>query len=611
MKFPLQRFNNFASELVIQSKERGNIKLSRQSGSQKFCTSQIVSGLEEDIHYFVILKARQLHITTICSALDLFWHYNNPGTQGTFAAHTEEARDNFRQMLNTYHYGLPKSHRVRMIQNNRYFIAWANRSKLAMQIGGSGKKEGGKGRGLGLSYCHATECSSWNDEESLASILASLAETNPKRLYIFESTARGYNLFHEMWKDAQNAVTQRAVFIGWWLNEFYRKEKDSPEYKTYWTGELTPSERDWVRAVKLLYDVEIESEQIAWWRWLLAEKIHDENLLMQDFPPTERHAFILTGKNYFSLATLDDVETRLDTESHAQYYRFKIGDDFMDTKLEETIETMANLTIWEMPDPAAHYSIGADPAYGSSDWADNFCLQVYRCYSDRFEQVAEFCTASLKAPYQFAWVICCIGGLYRNSRLNLEINGPGEAVQNEINNLRRKAAQIPSRGDQINDAQYKVMCDNRLIMRDTLGMMKYYLYRRLDSPYGGVGAYHTLATQKMKWRMLGAFNDLIEKREGVIHSPELLEEMKTVVVDEGTLGAPDRAKDDRVIASALAAVMYLEGMRIPLEQMGFSYGREMQKRGRFEETGRIETPNETALSKAVKGYMNRVGISQE
>jgi hypothetical protein len=607
--FPLEKFQQFASELVIQSKELGNIKLDKPNGAQRLLIRAIAVGLEDDIHHFVVLKSRQLGATTICAALDLFWHYSYPGTQGTFAAHTEEARDNFRQMLNTYHDGLPKSHRVKMTQNNRYFIAWANRSKLAMQIGGSEKKAGGKGRGLGLSYCHATECSSWNDEESLASILASLAETNPLRLYLFESTARGYNLFHEMWKDAQHAVTQRAVFIGWWLNEFYRKEKDSPEYKTYWTGELTPNERDWVRAVKLLYGCDLVPEQIAWWRWLLAEKIHDENLLMQDFPPTERHAFILTGQNFFSLSTVDELEQRIDAENErAHFYRFKLGEDFMDTRCEETIANMAHFTIWEMPDPAAHYSIGADPAFGSSDWADAFCLQVYRCYADRFEQVAEFCTSQLKAPYQFAWIVACVCGLYRNSRLNMEINGPGEAVQNELNNLRRKASSIPSRGDQMTDAQYKAICDNRSIMRDTLGMMKYYLYRRLDSPYGGVGAYHTLATNKMKHRMCGALNDLVEKREAVIRSRELVEEMKIFVRDEGTIAAQDRGKDDRVIASSLAAVQYVEGMKIPLEQMGFSYAREMQRRGRFEETGQAETPNDSALSRSVKGYLKRVGI---
>ena len=47
--------------------------------------------------------------------------------------------------------------------------------------------------------------------------------------------------------------------------------------------------------------------------------------------------------------------------------------------------------------------VGADPAYGSSDWADRFCIQVYRCYADGLDRVAEFATSELNT-YQFAWV---------------------------------------------------------------------------------------------------------------------------------------------------------------------------------------------------------------
>ena len=83
--------------------------------------------------------------------------------------------------------------------------------------------------------------------------------------------------------------------------------------------------------------------------------------------------------------------------------RFHFTDDFLQTKLEVVAEVMAHLRVWEEPDNDAFYSIGADPAYGSSAWADRSAIEVYRCYADRFEQVAEFCTAEI-TTYKFAWV---------------------------------------------------------------------------------------------------------------------------------------------------------------------------------------------------------------
>lgn len=614
MKFPREKFNEFCEELLVDTKERGQIYLTQknQLGTQKYFVQRVTEGLAKGIHSFAVLKGRGEGITTICAALDLFWHYWHPGMQGTFASHDEEARDNFRAMLTMYHDGLPKPHRQRRVSNNRHFIAFQNRSKISMQIGGgsSGRSKGkGKGRGQHFTFTHATECSSWEDQNALHSFRASLAQSNPNRLHIWESTARGYELFHDIWKTAKRSVTQDAIFIGWWLNELYRKEKGSNEYEAYWTGDFTPAEARWVRDIKTLYGYDIQPEQIAWWRFMLAEEITDEKMLMQEFPATENHAFVLSGNNFFNLSTVDRIEKEIEVEPPPRYYLFKFGDSFVETEVEETIEQINHLSIWEMPDPIGHYSIGADPAVGESDWQDGFAIEVFRCYADRFDQVAEFCTSQMTV-YRFAWVLCCLAGLYRNSRVNLEINGPGEAVQNEINNLRRQAVQIPSRGDAMSEEQYKSVCDNRTIMRDALGMMKYYLYRRLDSPYGGMGAYHTLSTQKMKYRMMNGFNDLIEKKEAVLRSQELMEEMKIVVREDGILGAPGKKKDDRVIASALSAVQYIEHMKMPLSQMGVTFERELARRAQAEaKPGSAPiTMNETALAKSVRGYLNRVGI---
>ena len=78
---------------------------------------------------------------------------------------------------------------------------------------------------------HGTETASWGNEEGLASLIASLAENNPERLYMFESTAQGFNMFHDMYVTAKRAKTQRAIFCGWWRNQFYSIPAESDIYK--------------------------------------------------------------------------------------------------------------------------------------------------------------------------------------------------------------------------------------------------------------------------------------------------------------------------------------------------------------------------------------------
>lgn len=597
MKFPIVRFKKFCSMLLIDTKERGQMLLSWDNmlSTQRYFIEEIAKAIDEGIHFFVILKGRQEGITTICAALDLFWHYEHKGMQGTFAAQDEQTRDNFRKTLTAYHDGLPIRFKQKRLQNNRYFMNWTNRSSLAMQIGGGGKSQGGKGRGLAFTFIHATECSSWEDEESLASILASLADINPYRLQIFESTARGMNLFKDMWDDAVDAVSQRAIFIGWWRNELYRKEAGSNEYKVYWDGVMTPQEHDWVQAIKSRYQFNITPEQIAWWRWCLAEKIHDENFMMQEFPPTEDYAFILSGKNFFSLPKVQEIKEKIEGEVDPSCWRFSFGDDFLKTTVEEMGDHMAQLRVWEEPDDEGFYSIGCDPAYGSATWADRSVVEVYRCYADKFEQVAEFCTAEI-TTYKFAWVICFLAGLYKNSMVNLELNGPGEAVLGELDNLRRQASMLGS-------------APAGKALRDVIGHMKYFLYKRLDSSFGG-GVYHWKTTTATKDRAMNCFRDLVERGEADIHSRILCDEMKIIVreTDTGFLGASGRGKDDCTIASAIAAENHTRYIKLKLKQMGITWPKEKMRRAKMEETGVMETAQQVAVRRGVGNFMKQIGV---
>ena len=126
MKFDLQNFYRFCQQLKIETKEQGLRRMDNLLGTQTYVMNEIAKGLEDDIHFFVILKSRQLGITTISLALDLYWHFINPGLQGTLTTDTEENRDMFRSTLAMYMDGLPKEYKIPALAHNRNQLSLKN-----------------------------------------------------------------------------------------------------------------------------------------------------------------------------------------------------------------------------------------------------------------------------------------------------------------------------------------------------------------------------------------------------------------------------------------------------------------------------------------------------
>ena len=561
-KFNLAHFYEFCKTLQIETKEKGLVRMDQLLGTQTYVMDEIAKGLEEGIHFFVVLKGRQLGITTISLALDLYWHFLNPGLQGTLTTDTEENRDMFRSTIGMYMDGLPKKYKVPILTHNRNALALKNRSRLFYQVAGL-RAKGSLGRGKGITFLHGTETSSWGDEEGLASLLASLAETNPDRLYIFESTARGFNMFHDMYATAKRSRTQKAIFCGWWRNELYMADPES---------------------IKKLYQFEINSRQIAWWRWKMTEGMKDDSLMYQEFPPTEDYAFVMTGTSFFSNSRCTDAVKRLKKRSFDSY-RYSFGANFQDTEVLKSTERLATLKVWEEPVDTAYYVIGADPAYGSSDWADRFCIQVFRCYADGLEQVASFATSELNT-YQFAWIIAHLAGAYKNSTLNLEINGPGQAVINELRNLKRQAA---SMGTALGKD-----------LLDVYGNMQNYIWRRNDTLGGVSNSIGWMTTAATKERMLTYMKDYFERGMMDIWDMDTIEEMKTTIRDGGSIEASGRNKDDRVIACALACAAFAEQVQPRLIA---------QKITRTISKSQDDfTPEQLTVGRNVSDYLKRIGV---
>lgn len=584
MKFDTEEFKRFCFDLRVDTKEAGVLRLGEHlMGTQKYFIDEVARALEDDVHYLVVLKGRQVMVSTICLALDLYWAAKYSGIQGTLITDTDENRDMFRETLSMYLEGLPNKWKQPIVRHNRTQLTFRNRSRFIYQVAGTKKKEKRSvGVGKAVMFMHATECSNWGDEGALADIEASLAQRNPQRLYILESTARGMNTWMDSWEIAQKSDTQRAIFVGWWRNDFYACKKGSSEYNVYWDGRLTGEENEWVEDVKRLYDFDITDEQIAWWRWMSAEHVPEETEMMQNYPPTEDYAFVTSGSQFFGNRTLTD-RTKIARARAPEHYRIVLGQHFHEMEVVDANPTHSTLKIWSHPKKGRYYVLGADPAWGSSEWADRHCVQVYECFADGLDQVAEYCTSDGNTEH-FAWIALYLAGAYAESLINLELNGPGMAVWQAIQTLKRLAAT-------------QAVGINSEITRLLLNIQNY-LYRRPDSIGGGFN-YHTKSTQLEKERFMNAFKDGFERGSIIVNSVECLNEMKYVERKDGMLGAPGRGKDDRVIASGLATIAWRDMLQLRLAAIGHT---------RTALANRPENVDTSPLSRRVQSYLKLIGV---
>lgn len=555
MRFPIEPFTRFCSRLTIDSREQGLVKL-KLNGAQTALIGRLDAGLTRGTHHFVCLKARQLGISTLALAFDLFWQFRYPGTQGALVVDKEKTRDQFRSTLEAYIEALPEAWKYAPTSRNRNQLVFPNRSRLAYLVAG-GRQSGALARGAGLNFIHASEISSWTDPEGIGSLMASMAEKHPRRFFLFESSARGFNEFYDMWKDAKRARTIEAIFIGWWAKGDYALDPAGTLFKVYWHGTLTGEERGWARNVQKLYGVEITPPQWAWWRWMSHEKIHDKNTALAEFPFFEDQAFVLTGEQFFDLAVLQELYASTAVLPFSGY-RYQVGTRFEDTVLYPARD--GELTVWAEPVVGAAYVIAADPAYGESDLADHFCIQVLRAWPDKLEQVAEYNTPGM-TMYGFAWIIAHLCGAYSSQDcdplLILELGGPGRGVLQE---LMRMPAQYSAAVNSLSSQQNAVLAN-------LFGSIQHFLYKRPDT-FSSSRLLQWETNHRTKQLMMNLCRDMLERGQLTVRSPGFVEEARYISQLGSRIAGAGRSKDDRVMAMAMGCVAWSEQLQPRLLNAG-------------------------------------------
>jgi hypothetical protein len=138
-------------------------------------------------------------------------------------------------------------------------------------------------------------------------------------------------------------------------------------------------------------------------------------------------------------------------------------------------------------------------------------------------------------------------------------------------------------------------------LMNVLGHMQNYIWRKNDTLGGLSNSIGWVTTSASKERMLNYLKDYFERGMLIVRSMDTLDEMKTVTRQDGTIAAAGRGKDDRVIASALAAAAYAEQLQPRLIAMNLT---KLRNRAMDELDAEERGRERTVVSK----YLKNIGL---
>ncbi len=601
----LKAFEDFVADIRIQSKEElsteeGGVKLELWESQRRFLR-EVGTGIDRGIHSFICLKSRQLGITTVSLAIDVFWLAMHPGIKGCLVTDDEAKKEANRQIIVSYVNSFPDGYfgdSFRVTTNNRTSITFSNGSTLKLLVAGTKKKSIGWAEGQGYAFGHLTEVSNYGDVAGLKSLEEGFAQTNPHRLYIYESTAKGYNHWRAKYYQAKEDVTSHPFFIGWWAAATNTIPRKDARFIQYGLMAPTNEEREKIAKVQREYGWKITPEQLCWIRWKEANAGSEDGLLSQNQPYTAEDAFVQSGYNFFSLRMVDR-DKKVILSSPADYifkgYRYQVDGAFFDFKLlplDPEVDSVddVELKIWEEPRANGKYAIGFDPAYGRNDHKDGSCIIVWRCFADKAVQVAEYRSSDVEARHA-AWVAFHLCAAYADCMINVELTGPGRLVMQEFRHLKELL------GAEMN--QQKTADRN---WTDAAANARWFLYCREDSFGSGYAANYE-ASYRTKQEMLHNLRGAYVSNELEIKSVRLLDEMSNVRVDGSEIGAPESSdencKDDRVFAAGLGVLAWSKWMRSEMLSAGRTYEEEMKA-----ESGE-QTRSEVMVNSIVRRFLAR------
>lgn len=276
----------------------------------------------------VVLKARQFGFSTLIQGFIFFLVSRRPACNATTVAHKLDASLNLVEMTQRFLRGLRFLPRV-LSNSLRNGIVLANESRITVDTAENKEVK----RSFMNSFVHCSETAFWPYAATTSLGLAQTCPDMPWTMLVDESTANGVGgVFHDRyWAAKEGKNSFRALFFPWTRFHEYRLNI-SVAAKEKILANLDLEEREGL--AKLNWSI----EQLAWRRRKIADACDgDVAKFHQEYPSTDRQAFLVSGRPVFDQTMLEE-RREYARRSEVVFQGFALYDGTPDTPISTTGE---------------------------------------------------------------------------------------------------------------------------------------------------------------------------------------------------------------------------------------------------------------------------------
>lgn len=470
---------------------------------------ELVEGMKTNKH-LIVLKSRQLGITTVVSLYYLWKAITIPKTTYLIASYNEDSTKGIGEKLKQMLYSMPDKYRPKILRDNEFELKFENQSRIVFKV--AGNKD--LARGLTLEGILLSEFGMYDSEcqeNAIASTDPCLSKNNTST-FVVESTAKQgtTDYFYKLFMNSYRGRSKfNYYFFPWYCassKKNYKHEIDMAErwYRDNNKGLMLASADLDPYFIPLYEKKLITLKQVVWYQWKQQDMSQEK--MFSEYPSFPEEAFSTSLKGLvFPIEKINDRYIYI--PEPLSYNEVNPLPEILNKYFNK------NFFIYKDVQRNMKYHMGVDIASGTG-------LDYSTCaiFSNDGEMVAEF--YSNKIPlYNFAEIAYQIGRFFNYAQMLIERNYDAGTF----------AYKMRHEFGYINVVRTKKYTDKG----------KKYVY-----------GFDTTATSKIQ--LIELFKNAFINGEILINSKRLLDEMKSYVMTDKGKMTGNKVHDDMIIASALA-----------------------------------------------------------
>lgn len=371
--------------LMIQDKISGDIIPFELNWAQRILVDRVLDDIAHGrpIRY-IILKARQLGLSTVIEALCYWWTTTHRNIKAVIIAHETDASSNLYEMFKRFFDNCHPLFQPDRKYNTRKDLVFDLEDNVKEQMISEGKKPNGlgsqiktlvakvgKGRSATIHFFHGSEVAFWESNADVISSAVQAVPLAPNTFVFLESTANGVGgYFYDEWQLAMKGESAfKPLFFAWHQHDEY--ELPAPEGGL----DIYDEEETELLAIfrKAGYPKESWDRKICWRRAKKKEFRSDPKKFYQEYPKDDMEAFLASGRPVFDIKMLRKMEElALEHQKKQMFGQIIANPDptsqhkFIFEQVEKQFQDQdpTPLKVWKLPVKDEKYTIAVDVSEG-------------------------------------------------------------------------------------------------------------------------------------------------------------------------------------------------------------------------------------------------------